>query len=129
MRGGRGVPGRPQTAAHAREAANAPLGLVQAQWTQVLEAASLLGIAPRERPSEYEPDLYAAVYTRLLRHRRHRVLFIDDVLVPHGSAYDLQIPVRSELRPGVDDVKHAMAVVEAWPPDRLAADVERWYAL
>jgi hypothetical protein len=95
----------------------------------VLEAASLLGIAPRERPLRYEPGLYAAVYTRLLRHRRHRVLFIDDILVPHGSAYALEIPVRSELRPGVDDVRNAMAVVEDWPPERLAADVERWYAL
>ena len=40
---------------HAREVADAPLGLLQAQWSQVLEAASLLGIAPRERPTDYEP--------------------------------------------------------------------------
>ncbi len=115
--------------AHAREVANAPLGLVQAQWNHVLEAASLLGIAPWEPPTKYEPGLYAAVYTRLLSQRRHRVLFIDDVLVPRGSAYALEIPISSELRPGVDDVKEAMAVVENWPPERVAADVERWYAL
>jgi hypothetical protein len=114
---------------HARETANAPLGLVQAQWSQVLEAATVLGIAPRERPTDYEPGLYAAVYSRLLRHRRHRVLFIDEVLVPRGSAYTLEIPVTSELRPGAEDVKEAMAVVESWPPDRLATEVERWYAV
>jgi energy-coupling factor transporter ATP-binding protein EcfA2 len=114
---------------HAREVANAPLGLVQAQWSQVLEAASLLDIAPRERPTEYAPGLYTAVYTRLLRHRHHRVLPIDDVLVPRGSAYVLDIPIRSELRPGTDDVKDAMAVVENWDPDDLATEVERWYAL
>src|SRR5262249_35034306 len=61
---------------HVREVANAPLDLVQAQWRQVLEAASLLGMVPEERPAEYkpaeyEPGLYAAVYARLLRHRRH----------------------------------------------------------
>jgi hypothetical protein len=113
---------------HAREVANAPVGLVQAQWAQVLEAASLMGFAPRERPTAYEPGLYAAVYARLLRHRRHRVLFIDDVLVPRGSAYALEIPVRSELRPGLDDVRKAIAVVEEWPLDRLVTEVERWYA-
>jgi hypothetical protein len=57
------------------------------------------------------------------------VLFIDDVLEPRGSAYALEMPIGSELRPGVDDVKKAMAVVEDWPPDRLAMEVERWYAL
>ncbi|MBV9328608.1 MAG: hypothetical protein JO352_33265 [Chloroflexi bacterium] len=114
---------------HAREVANAPLGLVQAQWTQVLEAASLLDIAPPERPTEYEPRLYAAVYARLLCHRRHRVLFIDDVLIPRGSAYALDVPIQSELRPGVDDVREAMAVVDNWPPDQLARSVERWYAV
>ena len=45
---------------HAREVANAPLGLVQAQWSQILEAASLLGIAPTARPADYDPELYAA---------------------------------------------------------------------
>jgi hypothetical protein len=114
---------------HAREVANAPLGLVRAQWSQVLEAASLLDIAPRERPTEYEPGLYVAVYARLLCHRRHRVLSFDEVLVPRKSAYALEVPIRSELRPGVDEVNAAVAVVETWPPDRLATEVERWYAL
>jgi len=114
---------------HAREVANAPLDLLQAQWTHVLEAAFLLGIVTPELPTDYEPGLYAAVYTKLLRHRRHRVLFIDDVLVPRGSAYALDIPISSELRPGVDDVKQAMAVVENWPPDRIATEVDRWYAI
>jgi hypothetical protein len=114
---------------HARETANAPLGLVQAQWSQVLEAAALLGIAPRERPADYEPGLYAAVYARLLRHRHRRVLSIDDVMSPRGSAYALDIPVQSELRPGADAVGSAMAVVEDWPPDRVVTEVERWYAV
>jgi hypothetical protein len=114
---------------HAREVANAPLGLVRAQWSEVLEAASLLDIAPGERPTEYEPGLYAAVYTRLLCHRRHRVLSVDEVLVPRGSAYALEVPIRSELRPGVYEVNAAVAVVETWPPDRLATEVARWYAL
>ncbi len=114
---------------HERETANAPLSLLQAQWSQVLEVATLLGIAPPQLPSDYDPTLYATVYARLLRHRRHHVLFIDDVLVPRGSAYALDVPIHSELRPGVDDVKVAMAVVEDWPPDRLAMAVERWYAL
>jgi hypothetical protein len=102
---------------------------VRAQWSQLLEAATLLDIAPPERSPEYEPGEYAALYTRLLCHRHHRVLFIDQVLVPRGSAYALDVPVRSELRPGADEVNAAMAVVEAWPPDHLATEVERWYAL
>ena len=114
---------------HAREVANAPLGVLRAQWGQVLEAAALLDIAPLEGRTDYEPGLYAAVYRRLLRHRHHRVLFIDDVLDPHGSAYALEIPVRSELRPGADDVWHAIAIVEDLPADQLDAEVRRWYAL
>jgi len=118
-----------QRPSHQRETANAPLSLLQAQWPQVLEAASLLDIAPPRLPSDYEPGLYAAVYTRILRLRRHRVLFIDDILVPRGSAYAFDVPIHSELRPGVEDVKVAMSVVENWPPDLLAMDVERWYAV
>jgi hypothetical protein len=118
-----------QRPSHQRETANAPLSLLHAQWPQVLEAASLLDIAPPRLPSDYEPGLYAAVYTRILRHRRHRVLSIDDILVPRGSAYALDVPIRTELRPGVEDVKVAMAVVENWPADILAMEVERWYAV
>ncbi len=114
---------------HERETANAPVSLLQAQWSQVLEAASLLDIAPPRLPGDYEPALYAAVYARLLRHRHHHVLLIDAILVPRGSAYALDLPIQSELRPGVDEVKDAMAEVENWPPDRLATEVERWYAL
>ncbi|MBV9577382.1 MAG: ATP-binding protein [Chloroflexi bacterium] len=114
---------------HAREIANAPLSLVQAQWAQVLDAARLLDMAPPRLPETYEPGLYAAVYARLLRHRRHHVVFIDEVLVPRGSAYALDVPIHSELRPGVDDVNVAMALVEAWPPDAVVTAVERWYAV
>jgi hypothetical protein len=115
--------------AHERETANAPVGLLQAQWSQVLQAASALEIAPPQLPADYEPALYAAVYTRILRHRRHHVLSIDEVLVPRGSAYALDVPIQSELRPGADDVNAALSVVEDWPPDRLATAVERWYAV
>ena len=88
----------------------------------------LLDIAPRAIPTDYEPGLYAALYMRLLCHRRHRMLFIDDVLVPRGSAYALEIPIRSELRPGVDYVKKAMAVIENWPPNLPPTEVQLWYA-
>jgi len=114
---------------HARETANAPLSLVQAQWSQVLEAAALLDIAAPRLATDYEPALYAAVYSRVLRHRRHHVLFIDDVLVPPGSAYALDIPIQSELCPEVDDVTLAMTVVENWPADRLAMAVDGWFAV
>ena len=114
---------------HERETANAPLSLVQAQWSQVVEAATLLDIALPQAPTDYEPAVYAAVYSRLLRHRRHHVLFIDELLVPRGSAYALEVPVQSELRPNQDDVELAMTTVEDWPPDRVAMAVERWYAV
>jgi len=65
--------GLPNSPSHARGVANAPLGLVQAQWAHVLDAAAVLDIAPPRLPTNYEPGLYAAaVYTRLLRHRHRR---------------------------------------------------------
>ena len=111
---------------HAREVANASPSVLRAQWSEVLEVASLLDIAPAEPPQNYEPAMHAAVYARLLRHRHHRVLVIDDVLAPRGSAYELDVPV-NELRPGLEDVERAMAAVESWTPDRLTTEVKEWY--
>jgi hypothetical protein len=113
---------------HAREAANASPTVVRAQWSEVLEVASQLDMAPDEVPENYDPALYSAVYARLLRHRHYRVLRIDEVLVPRGSAYELDIPI-NELHPAAEDVEQAMAVVESYEPERLAREVKEWYVV
>lgn len=111
---------------HEREASNAPPTVLRAQWGQVLEAGALLGIAPAEPAAAYTPSVYAEVYVRLLRRRHHRILPIEDVLRPLGSAYELDIAA-GELRPTADEVARAMAAVESYPPGQLEAQVDGWF--
>ena len=63
--------------AHERERANAVPQLVQALWEEMASVGQALGLPEAtstashsiNRASDFDPDLYAAVYLKLLRHR------------------------------------------------------------
>ncbi len=111
---------------HERESANAAPSLVQAHWEEIARVARQLGVA-RSRPSDgYDPDLYVAVYRRLLRHRRAATLAIVGVLPVRTSPYDLAV-VSSELMPTLDDVDRIVMRVGALPEAELQRDVDNWF--
>lgn len=111
---------------HERERGNAPPGVVRALWEELARAARHLGVAGLPSGGErYDPDVYLAVYRRLLRHRRTATLPITEVLPVRASAYDLT--VAGELIPSSHDVERAMAQVETLPEERLRREVEAWF--
>lgn len=99
--------------AHARESADAPPNVMQDDWREIWRRGCTLGLAPAdaEMPS-FDPDVYAAVYRRMLQHRRVELLPVDTVLTPEGSVYDLHV-VAGELAASPDEVARCMAEVEA----------------
>jgi hypothetical protein len=99
---------------HTRESADAPLNVMQDDWREIWLRARAPGPATAgaddDTPS-FDPDVYAQVYRRLLRHRRTELVPIDTIMKPPGSVYDLDI-VASELAAAPDEVARCMAEVE-----------------
>jgi len=118
--------------AHERERANALPSLVQGFWEEIAALARLLQVGPAgdgtERPSGFDPDLYAGVYARLLRHRRAERLDVTSVLPVQGSVYDALDTV-TDLMPTPDEVARVMAEVERRPVAEVEQAVADWYRL
>jgi hypothetical protein len=110
---------------HAREAANANLGVLDSLWRELERAAAHLG-APGASPGEYDPELYVAVYRCLLRHRHSCALPIERVLPVNASPQELD-PIASELRADTDDVARITAALAGYPDAQLEQDVAGWY--
>jgi hypothetical protein len=82
----------------------------------------------QKREGGFDPDLYAGVYERLLRHRHAERLDITSVLPVQGSVYDALGGV-DELMPTTDEAARVLAEVAARPEaevERAAAD---WWRL
>jgi len=137
--------------AHERERANAVPALVEALWQEVAAMAEVLGIGPARpgtvvnpRADEassgaapdavptvaatggFEPDVHAAVYQALLRHRHSMLLPITTALPVQASVYDALTAARN-LVPGPDAVARSMAAVAARPETEVADQVARWF--
>jgi hypothetical protein len=117
---------------HPREREDAPPAVLRDLWRQLGVAAAALGLgpAPEGAGPPYDPDLYAAVYGRVLRRRHVDVLPMDTVL-PEAAArspYDLAAPVE-DLRPDPDDVPALIAAAarQAGSPAALKNALDRWY--
>lgn len=116
---------------HANETKDAPLNVLHDLWQQVTHLALTLGLADPagDVRGTYDPAVYTAVYQYLLQHRHHRVLPIDTILQPSGSAYDLQIS-GTELAATQEEVARVMAKIEAeYTPESLATAVANWYQM
>jgi len=111
---------------HERDRANAAPTLLQAHWREIERIALQLNLA-RPRPAAgFDPDVYAAVYRRLLRHRRTEELPITSLLPVRASPHDLS-PVAGELIPTADDVERTISQVEHLSPAELQRVAERWF--
>ena len=129
---------------HERELANALPTLVQAFWEEVARLARTLDVrqSPTCQPplprtgegeqaghagsGEFDPDVYAGVYERLLRHRRAERLDITSVLPVQASVYDALVAA-TDLVPAPDDVARVMAQIEARPAAEIEREVADWY--
>jgi hypothetical protein len=132
-----------------RELANALPTLVQAFWEEVALLARVLGVKQSRTPQlplpcagegesvrsatdgkldpgEFDPDVYAGVYERLLRHRRAERLDITSVLPVQASVYDA-LGAATDLVPSPDDVARVMAQIEARPATEIEREVAGWY--
>jgi hypothetical protein len=129
---------------HERERANAVPSLVQALWEEIAAVGRALAIRPTrleagagagpeaEAESSWErgfdPELYAVVYERLLRHRRTARLDVTSALPVQASVYDA-LDVASELVPTSHDVERIMAEVGVLPEAEVERDVAGWFRL
>lgn len=112
---------------HERERANAVPSLVQALWEEVATVARELGVAEgSDAGGVFDPEVYALVYERLLRHRRAVRLDVTTALPVRASVYDA-LAVAGELLPTPADVDRVMAAVEARPEGEVEREVAGWY--
>ena len=115
--------------AHERERANAIPTLVRSLWDEVAHVAREFGVAGSiSAEGTFDPDLYAAVYARLLRHRHAARLDVTTALPVQVSVYDALGSVR-ELVPTADEVTSVVAEVGARPEDEIERAVAGWYRL
>ncbi len=112
--------------AHARDRTSAPPHLVRAHWDEIVEIARRIGVVVTH--DGYDPDAYAAVYRRALRHRNSIVLPLAKVLPVTGSPHERSAPIR-ELVPSEAEVARALAVAEALPRRQIEDAAARWYEL
>jgi hypothetical protein len=111
---------------HVREAANAPPNLLALLMQELRAAGAVLGVAGATHAGGYDPDVYTAIYARLLEHRHARALVIDECWPVVSSPYDLDIGV-TELRPSPAEVAAALGRVEALGALELERAVRQWY--
>ncbi len=113
---------------HEHEAHDAPPAVLRASWQAVFQVALELGLAKDDGAERrYSPEIYAAVYRHLLRHRNVRVLKIDEALQPRGSVYDFSEGLPN-LRATAAQAAATFARLEGeHSVAEVVAAAERWY--
>lgn len=117
---------------HEREKGDAQPGIMYALWEDLCEVAARFGLVDENRkaaPCAYDPDLYCATYSVLLKHRPSGRIDLDSPLATEGrSVYDLSAGQR-DLVPTATDVERAIRDMETrYPrPGELDRSVDAWY--
>jgi hypothetical protein len=111
---------------HIREAANAPPNVLTLMMRELRAAGAALGVSGAHAEGGYDPDVYTAIYARLLEHRHARALTIDECWPAVSSPYDLDMGV-TELRPSPAEAAATLERVEALGALELERDVRQWY--
>ncbi len=117
---------------HEREKGDAQPGIMYALWEDLCEVAARFGLVDEKRkvaPCAYDPDLYCATYSVLLKHRPSGRIDLDSPLATEGrSVYDLSAGQR-DLVPAATDVERAIRDMEARysRPGELERSVDAWY--
>ena len=116
------------TPEHAQDAANAIPVVLQALWRAVVQAAHDLGLTAAPEGSEYSPELYAALYCHVLRHRHVSAVPISEVVSLAGSPHFLEQPT-SELRPASSEITSLIEEAAGVGVDEVLRASEVWYQL
>ncbi len=109
--------------AHPRERADAAPSVVDATWRELHalgESRGFATAAPDGHPP-FDPQVYAAAYRHLLRHRQALTLWVNVPLETRTSVYELDVPVR-ELVPTPDE---ASAVLRQLEREQSVAAIEQ----
>lgn len=124
---------RAQEPRHPREREDAPPEVLRDLWRQLVGVARALAAAdPVARPEEdvpYDPEIYRAVYERLLAHRHARALLMDSRLPTGGfSAYDFPMPTVDVVPIEADAARWIRAVEASYgDPEALHREIDGWY--
>jgi hypothetical protein len=118
---------RAQAPVHAREREDAPPHVLRAVWRDLLAAASALRLAIPDEA--YAPDVYRAVYERVLTRRHVDALSVDELLpTATVSPYAFRVPTL-DLVPS--EVEAARSIAEAErdfaDPAVLERAIARWF--
>jgi len=111
---------------HAREAANAPPNVLTLLMQELRAAGAALGVPGARSEGGYDPDVYTAVYAKLLEHRHSRPLVIDECWPVVASPYELDTDA-VELHPSPAEAADALARVELLGAVELERAVRQWY--
>ncbi len=116
--------------AHENESQDAPPDLLRALWRDLFQVAAQLGIVETSANDQlYSPEIYEATYRHLLRHRRLRVLSIDQPLRPVASVYDFDAAL-PQLIPDRKGAQALLREIEATTTRaQLQRDAAAWYKL
>ena len=113
---------------HALDSKNAPPPLVDALWQQILDTADFLGVPHDRRDGGYSPELYLAVYRRLLRHRHVVAVPVRDVVEIGHSPHALQ-GMALQISPGAQEAARLIALIEETGVDAAVRATEGWHAV
>lgn len=102
---------------HTNEADDAPPNVLRALWRDLQILAHQLDIAEAPRDDSYAPEVYAAVYLHLLRHRQASVLPVDALLPATESVY-AHLADLPQLRATTDEAGAALQQAESSPSAR-----------
>jgi hypothetical protein len=111
---------------HARETANARPHVLTLLMRELRAAGTALGVPGARSEGGYDPDVYTAVYSRLLEHRHARALSIDECWPVVSSPYELDGSTTA-LHPSPTEVADALARVEGLDALELEQAVRQWY--
>lgn len=110
---------------HARDAASAPPHLVRRHWEEIEDVARRVGV-PVTTPGEYDPEMYAETYRRLLRHRRCAVVRLERIVDVGESVHAAPLGA-VELVPSPRDVADGIAEQMARRDDEVEGEAAGWY--
>lgn len=113
---------------HALDSKNAPPALVDALWQQILDTADSLGVPRDTGDGGYSPELYFAVYGRLLRHRHVAAVPVNDVVELAHSPHALPALTR-QLSPSAREATRLIALIEESGVAAAIRATENWHVV
>ena len=112
---------------HEKEAYDAPPNVLRALWEEVNTLARLMQLPQAQQGSEYNAQLYGAVYSQLLEKRHSRLIAIDQVLQPSRSVYESTVAA-NVLAAETEAATQIVREIElTTPPLALQRAVENWH--